>query len=435
MATTRRKKAPLRAAEFTVSGPALPADLFPPNEKGIRRARFSVGAAGKEGNARRRELRKLLVWRAWDVVAALVNGTLDAGNVAALVKEQGESSLATIRRGFVQGVAPALWDERERYLVWYERNRKDRSIIQTTSRLKRFMEQTRPDGLELGKLPLDRLTRDDIERALASISARPGTQNSVRASVSGLYSWSIETEAEAAVQENRAPRWTVNPAAKVENRETHARTVTASPAQVVALLVAAELHQRAYLRAFVHLGFRKDELAHTRLHLDLDLTDWTWKIQPRDRDRRCGCPKCRGKGWTPKVRRSHRTIHVPDRPAPLRGAITEYLESYPCEPGDFVFRNPRTNRIWDEKSFSDDFKRLCGRADVRYGRDEPGGLVIHDLRATCATELDKAGVSLKVIASLLGDSAETILSKYLRVKPVEISEGISRGPSYAAETE
>ena len=91
--------------------------------------------------------------------------------------------------------------------------------------------------------------------------------------------------------------------------------------------------------------------------------------------------------------------------------------------------------MWDEKALSEDFARLCERAGIRYGRDVPGGLVIHDLRATCATELDKAGVSLKVIAALLGDSAETIMMRYLRIGPKEVSEGITRGPTYEVSHE
>lgn len=423
-----RKKRPSRSAEFRVRGRAVPRDVFEGGE-----VRFSLGANGREGENRRREIRKLLVWRAWDVLAALARGHLDAGNTAALIREQGELALPDLRKRFLHGLAPTLGDERDRYLVWYERNRKDRSLIQTTSRLKRFLEQPHETSGTLANVPLDRLTRDDIERALARISKKPGTQNAIRAAVSGLYSWSIGTEAEEARIEKRPPRWSVNPASQVEQRETHARTVTATEGQVIALLRAAEIHQAAYLRAFVHLGLRKDELIHTRLHLDLDLSDWTWKVQPRDPDPRCGCPKCRGKGWTPKVGRSHRTIHVPGEPSALRAAITEYVEHYPAEPGDFVFRNPRTNGVWDEKALSQDFERVCARAEVRYGRDVPGGLVIHDLRATCATELDKAGVSLKVIAALLGDSAETIMTKYLRVKPAEISDGIRRGPRYATE--
>jgi hypothetical protein len=426
----RKRKSPPRPREMTVASRAVPHDLFP---DGV--VRFSVGASGKEGEARRTELRKLVTWRAWDVLYAVQAGTLDAGNVAARVKADGEAALAPLREkiGVVRGGSiPKLGDVRDRYLEWYERNRKDRSRIQVTSRLKRFLEQT-PSGAPLEELPLDLLTRDQIERALASISAKAGTQNAVRAAVSGLYSWSIEEETEAARIENRPPRWATNPAAKVEQRETHARTVTASRQQVLDLLAAAEIHQRAYLRAFLHIGFRKDELVHSRLHLDLDTEDWVWRIQARDPDARCPCPQCSGQGWTPKVKRSHRTVHVPEQPHALRAAIAEYLEAYPCEPGDFVFRNPRTNGVWDEGVLSQDFKALCERAGVRYGRDVPGGLVIHDVRATCATELDKAGVSLKVIAALLGDSADTVMNKYLRVKPAEISDGISRGPDYSEE--
>ncbi len=427
------RKAATRAPEYDRSGSAVPRARFPNG-----RVRFSLGddVRGREVESRRREIDKLWTWRAWDILHGIAAGVLDVGNVAAAVRAEGESALASLRQTttrLLQGDVPTLGVEREGYLEWYARNRKDRSIIQTTSRLKRVLEQSREDGTRLEDVALDRLTRNEIELALAAISSRPGTQNSLRAALSGLYTWSVDAEAERARIEERAPRWTVNPTRAIEQRETHARTVTASGSQALSLLRNAEIHQRAYLRAFLHLGLRKDELVHTRLHLDLDTDTWIWRIQPRDVDPRCGCPKCCGQGWTPKVSRSHRTIHVPDTPAALRAGILEYLESYPAEPGDFVFRNPRTNRVWDEKAISDDFRALCNRSRVRYGRDVPGGLVIHDLRATCATELDKAGVSLKVIAALLGDSADTVMNKYLRVKPAEISDGISRGPHYESE--
>lgn len=419
-----------RAPEFDRSGAAVPRDRFPNG-----RVRFTLGddVRGREIEARRREIDKLWTWRAWDILHGIAAGVLDVGNVAAAVKAEGEAALPALRQKtahVLRGEIPTLGQEREPYLDWYDRNRKDRSRIQTTSRLKRALEQTRSDGAALEDVPLDRLTRDDIELALAAISTRPGTQNSIRAALSGLYSWSIEQEAERARLEERAPRWSANPAAKVEQRTAYARTVTATQDQVLSLLSHAEIHQTAYLRAFLHLGLRKDELIHTRLHLDLDPETWIWRIQARDPDPRCGCPQCRGKGWTPKVRRSHRIIHVPPEPQGLRSSLAAYLASYAAEPGDFFFRNPRTGAVWDAGLLSQDFKALCTRARVRYGRDLPGGLVIHDLRATCATELDKAGVSLKVIAALLGDSAETIMEKYLRVKPTEISEGIARGPHY-----
>src|SRR5690606_34857975 len=138
-------------------------------------------------------------------------------------------------------------------------------------------------------------------------------------------------------------------------------------------------------------GLREDELVHTRLHEDLDVTTWSWRIQPRPPDPRCPCPNCSGRGWRPKSKHSHRTIEVPDDPPQLRAAILRYLAAYEAQEGDFAFRNPRTGRVWDAGRFDADLKALCTRADVRYGRDVPGGITAHVLRHTCATALVRAG--------------------------------------------
>lgn len=103
--------------------------------------------------------------------------------------------------------------------------------------------------------------------------------------------------------------------------ERNKRVVILTDSQILELLRHAEPYQVAYLRSMLHGGLREDELIHTRLGTDLDLTSWLWKIQRRGPDKQCGCIQCRTKGWKPKTSRSARTLLMPDEPPALRESI------------------------------------------------------------------------------------------------------------------
>lgn len=424
---------------FDRTGAAVPRALFPTG-----RVRFSLGESGKEGRSRRVEINKLWTWRAWDVLAGLASGALDAGNVAAAVKVEGEAALLHLRREAqvkAAGGIPTVLEMCERYMQHYGRGRREEhSVKQVQSRLigsrpgRGFCRQ-RIDGMEVGALPFPALTARQIEAALDAGWVNNSTREAIRGAVSGLYTWAIEEERRASRDAGRIPRWSDNPASEVEQYERRARLATASEAQVLALLESAEIHQRAYLRTFLHLGMREDELIHTRLHLDLDTETWLWTIQGRGPDERHGCIQCKGKGWTPKSKRGWRTILVPETPAVLRATLLEYLDAYPIDAGGFVFRNPRTDEPWDAGRLDVDFRAVCRRADVTYGRRVAGGITIHDLRATCATRLVQAKERESVIAKLLGDTVQTIVNTYVRLHAEDLAECISRGPTYDAPIE
>lgn len=430
-----------RNLEYDVRGGDIPRDLFPNG-----RVRFSLGVSSpKEARRRRQRMQDLRRWHAWEILKAISDRVLHVSEVCRMLARQGEAALPELRSKVErerEGQIPTVGEEAERYLEWYERNREPQSHRQVKSRLKRFGEQETEGGSFLRDLPLPDVSRRQVERGMRAVSDHPQTQEVIRLAVSGLYSWSIEEEAEKARRESRAPRWTVNPASKVERptdqrstRVARPRKPTATDEQVQELLARGTLYQRAYLRAFLHLGLRLDELIHTRMHEDLDLTTWTWEIQARDEDGRCGCPQCSGPGWSPKTKRSVRTLIVPevvndDGEEVLRATIREYLEVSPAEPGDFLFRNPRTGGVWSASSLVADFKALCKAAGVRYGRDTPGGLTMHTLRHTAATNLIRAGVRESVVAAILGDTVETIVRYYVLLEPEDLADGIRRGPAY-----
>lgn len=431
-----------RSPDFDISGADVPRDLFPPKrDDQVPRVKFSLALGPDvknrkaETTRRREQLNRLRVWGAWDVYRAIVDGSLHVGHVCAEVSKHGEAALAKLRQRFTVGTCPTVRKEADAYLEEYATNGSEQSYHTRRSQLLRLADY-QLDGAKLGEYAIDAVSRKEIVAAIQAVGgARANTQEGYRAAASALWHWSVKEERDRARVTKRAPRWTENPLAEVKRGGGEVRVETASEEQVLALIAAAEPYQLAYLRAYVHLGLRQMELVHTRLHADLDTDTWLWRIQARAPDPRCPCRRCCGRGWKPKTRRGQRDIIVPELDAAggelLRSAIAEYLDLYPATEGDFVFRNPRTDEVWNALSLARDFAALCERAEVRYGRDVPGGITIHALRHTAATSLVRAGVRESVIARLLGDDVQTVVRVYVNLTPEDVAAGIRQGPRYA----
>jgi integrase len=82
------------------------------------------------------------------------------------------------------------------------------------------------------------------------------------------------------------------------------------------------------------------------------------------------------------------------------------------------------------RSLATDFQSLCDRADVKYGREVEGGITLHTLRHTCATNLVRAGVRESIIAAILGDTVQTVVDTYVNLTEDDLAAGVSRGPSF-----
>lgn len=427
-----------RPLDFDVTGPDVPRDLFPTG-----RVKFSLGvrrsADRRDAEARRRraELMKLRTWQAWDVLKAVQDQTIGVAEVCRRVQQGGEAAVAEIRQDLqarALGEIPTFAAEAERYLEWYASERSENSAAQRRAQLARIgraeIEREDATRITIGELRMHQIARRDLEQAIKSITERANTFESYRVALSGLHSWSVREESERARVQGRMPRWTANPASLIEAREKEKRVVTFARSEALKILAASEVYQEAYVRAFLHLGLRQDELQHTRLHDDLDVETWLWTIQRHPPDPRCPCRKCQGKGWRPKTRRSYRTFLVPDKPRGLRRSIARYLEESPAAPGDYVFRNPRTGEVWHDRALMEDLARLCKRAGVTYGRDVAKGKTMHAFRHTCATDLLRAGVRESVVAALLGDSVQTIVDTYIHLTAEDLADGVRKGPGY-----
>lgn len=402
----------------------VPRDLWPDG-----RVRIPLRTTTERHAAPRRQALELLRgYSEWEIIRAIEEGQIEISDVQrALRKGSDEAGIARLRAMIVDvGMAglPSVAEAVESYL----KTLTDAPPNTERSRSFAFRAVIREDP-ELAQVGIDRVPVSRLREAIMAVSENPHTRESIRGAWSVLYSWSIERERGAARAERRAMRFEVNPASEITDRwRGHPRPETASDAQVEALLTSANTYQEAYVRALVQLGLRQGELRHTRLHLDLDVDTWTWRIQPRGSTEKCGCPACGARGWRPKTAKSKRELLVP-KGIGLRSAIERSLEAYPANEGDFVFRHPE-GRAWLSKTFREDFRRLCERAGVRYGQNVDGGITPHTLRHTCATNLIRSGVDSSIVAAILGDSVETVVRTYIHLEPEDLAAGVARGPRW-----
>jgi integrase len=354
---------------------------------------------------------------------------LDEGGKAAIREMQQE--LATPE----PDAAPATFGERKRdFLKWYQEDKAGSSYKTLKSRLNQVGQLQGMNGIPLDDIPFAKLTSADILAALDSRDLKPNTRRAYRVSISAVYTREIKLELEQSEAAEREPRFRRNPAslaasdAEADDYDVRAATNE----EIERLLAAAELHQLAYVQFSKLIGVRQGEFQHVRLKADLDINSWMLRIQKRGPDPRCTCDKCNEEGWRPKNRRGTRHFHIPDNLQELRRTILHLLEVYPVEENDFLFRNPRTGRPWTTKAMQDDFKALCERAEVPYGRDTPNGITWHSMRHACATNLVRAGVQLKVIADILGDTVETIEKYYVKLDGADLGRGLALGAAIAA---
>lgn len=443
-----------RSPDYRLRGAIVPRDLFPKGE-----VRFSLGVSpdmkGGVADKRRKELNKLRYWdRGWEVLRAIVDGRLEVGTVCKAISRSGETAAGQLLGQLANealGSVPCFRDEVKAYLKDYADRRQASTLSAVSSRLKRVGEQEcdcsgegAKKSTAINDCPVDRIRSDHITTAVKVLSDKPNRREDIRVAVSGLYSWSIERERARALEAGCSPRWTENPARIAEKYTRESRVRVLSESEVEDLLRVAEPYQERYLQPFLHFGFRLSEYIHTRFGFDLNTTTWEWCIQERGPDPRCKCSACLRTGWKPKSKRSARTIAIPEELVEVRQGIVEELARYCAKPGDFVFRNPRTGKVWHARALADDFAKLCQRAGVQYGREvkverdghvtKVEGVTLHSLRHTCATNLLRADVRIQRVAAILGDTVKTVEDTYSHLLPQDLAEGIRQGPRYRSST-
>lgn len=412
---------------WDVRGPDVPREFFPTG-----RVRISLRAElEKYARPRREALQKLRRYGEWDVIRSIADGRIDVAEATRLLRRQADDpAIAELRARAAaaeEASVPTIASQIEAYLEHLSEEARPKTVAHRRYALGAVAKLTHA-GTTIGELPVHKLEPETLRRKIRGLSDSGNTREGVRGAWSGFYTWLLAEEDRRARAQRRRPRFERNPAKQVEAFERKGRPETASDDQVRAILAHANVYQEAYVRPLLQLGFRQGELRHTRLHVDLELESWAWRIRRRPPTDDCSCRACRSGGWKPKTKRSRRTVIVPEG-RKVRSAIVAYLDAYPAEEGDFVFRRP-DGRPWTGRDLGRDFRRLCEQAGVKYGQRVDGGITLHTLRHTCATNLIRSGVDSSIVAAILGDTVQTVVKQYIHLMPEDLAKGVAKGPAF-----
>ncbi|HEX7050101.1 MAG TPA: site-specific integrase, partial [Longimicrobiales bacterium] len=244
----------------------------------------------------------------------------------------------------------------------------------------------------------------------------PATQAHYRMVGGALWRYAIEREAEEAALRGAVPSLTRNPwrSARIR-RDPRVRPSVLTPEEIRDLLAHPEVQgtpQAAFLACAAYAGLRQQEIAHLRTTEDVVIwpeARWTrtqagvLRIQNRKGEDE----------WYAKTDHSERD--VPITPALARMILDHIRRGYAG--ARYLFRapgrdepiHPSTAARWTERAFE--------AAGIRYGRTGADGLTLHHLRHSYATMLLSQGVSIAVVAELMGDTQEVVLQTYSHALP------------------
>jgi integrase len=169
------------------------------------------------------------------------------------------------------------------------------------------------------------------------------------------------------------------------------------PAQITALLDAAEAPVDTILYLAAYSGLRRGELFGLQWS---DLDEEASQIRVRRSNYQCEIT-------TPKTTHSIRSV---DLPAPIVKRLLDYRKVYPPKQGDFIFRNESGTPIDPDNWFSEMFVPTAVKAGLRPARaaneDTDEQLVgLHTLRHSYASLLIAQGESIKYVSKQMGHAS------------------------------
>lgn len=341
--------------------------------------------------------------------------------------------------------APAFGDIVDRYLDEYSSKKTSGTRKRHQATLSKFRRQEL-EGRPVEEHRIDRLDEFQLDRVLQNLNVASGTKETYRRTLAGMYSWYMQWELAQHRTKGRPRRVTYNPASEVERRQTGGDVTTLTEHQIGAVLDRARPHERFMFRTIAELGLRANEAVHLRKDLDVDLERGIIRIQPRGPDPDHKCEDCQADGWWPKRPRhqdaennSIRTLHLPDEKQPLLEALRRHARMWPVESGDYFFQNPSVNSSgpFTYETLRYRFKRACDQTDdvVTYGQKKKGGVTLHSLRHTCATQMIRSeDVSLAVAAQVLGHTVSTLEDTYEHLLDEDTRLGLRVTATYGTET-
>jgi integrase len=224
-----------------------------------------------------------------------------------------------------------------------------------------------------GEKPLDKITRADVERFMASMR-RAGAASKTIVNAVGVLHGVLK---HAGVREN--------PAKGVElpavGRSADIRFLL--PEEVDALVRSSSDFEGALYLTAAWTGLRQGELVALRWR-DVDWTAGRIRVRQS---------YVRGEYTSPKSRRGVRSVPLADRVAAELERHSQ--RSHYQDDDDLVFGHPLIGKPLDRSKLLKRFKAACRRAGVREVR-------FHDLRHTFGTRMAAAGVPMRTLQEWMG---------------------------------
>lgn len=353
----------------------------------------------------------------WGVLEAIREGAMHISDAQAALREGDNDRLR--RMGSAR---PTLGPAIDRFLARTEATRSRTTWGKYRLNLNLFLDRMGED------FPLGDLTVQDAEAYLhepkegaAGQVWMPRTQEGHRVVLAAVWQMAMDEEAAEMERRNVRPSIRTNPWKKAETpRIRQTRTGFLSPEEWADLdrwMVGRPV--RALLGCAFLAGLRVGEILHLRPEIDviLDGDEPLLRVQSRGGEH----------AWRPKTERSQRDVPMA---APLREILLEHARlGYAGT--RYLIRAPRTDRPMSSRSAQVWAKEAYEAVGIRYGRSGDG-LTLHGGRHTFASWLAQDGVSLNVIAELLGDRTKTVEDTYAHLIPNTLRTAITHIEKRAA---
>lgn len=389
-------------------------------DKRVGRVALSARTTKKaEANRREAILRALVDQGEHEIVRRVGKGLHIAAVQAAV--EAGDLSAIRGRNG---GARHDLGASIDRYLDDVQGSREKgtweayRAILRD---LERGLGVARDEfGGIVADVPMHPITSDRLTEWLREPKATnenlpwaPRRQKVARAVIGKLWKRELARSVEWADVNGGAPGLTRNPVASTDApRIRQTRVEFLRPAEWRTLSRVTEGQPvRAALGIWCLAGLRQMEAAHLRTDIDvvLDGPRPVIKVQRREGE----FP------WKAKTDRSMRDV-------PICGELLEILREHVRLgfAGERYFLHPpREDRPYRPVALRRLARSAFVAAGIKYG-STGDGLTTHSLRHTFASWLAQQNVSVLVIAKLIGDTVEQVVSTYAHLVPENLDEAI-----------
>jgi integrase len=185
---------------------------------------------------------------------------------------------------------------------------------------------------------------------------------------------------------------------RLQRTGANARTRTLSIAEYVGLVKHAKPHLRPVIQAMMATGMRPGEVLNLRWDR-IDLKDRFIRLRAED------------------------TKSGQARSIPVSDALMDVLRALPRNLHDnhvFLYEGRSMGRV--ERSF----KAACGAVGIVYGRSDPNGVILHDIRRTVKTNMLEAGLDKSYRDLILGHVLQGMDRHYVKPKENRLATAMAR---------